>query len=91
MPADTGRYKQIAPFAEPLLACVMVTVPASGLISPITDRMPAILEDADWSTWLGEIPASPDAVKAVLKTMEGVNWKMEKEPKEKSTGAPPTA
>jgi putative SOS response-associated peptidase YedK len=66
---------------EPMLACVMVTVPASKLISPITDRMPAILEDADWSTWLGEIDASPDQVKGVLKTMEGVNWKMEREPK----------
>jgi putative SOS response-associated peptidase YedK len=72
----------------PVFACVMVTVPASRLISPITDRMPAILEDADWPTWLGEIPASPEAIKAVLKTMEGVNWKMETEPK-KSKGTPP--
>lgn len=72
----------------PVFACVMVTVPASRLISPITDRMPAILEDADWPTWLGENPASPDAIKAVLNTMEGVNWKMETEPK-KPKGAPP--
>ncbi len=65
----------------PLLACVMVTVPASQLIRPITDRMPAILEDSSWATWLNEVPASPDEAKAVLKTMEGVNWQMTKEPK----------
>jgi putative SOS response-associated peptidase YedK len=64
---------------EPLLCCVMVTVPASKLIAPITDRMPAILDDADWATWLGETDASPADVKAVLRTVEGVNWKMDRE------------
>lgn len=64
---------------QSMLACVMVTVPASKLIAPMTDRMPAILEDADWATWLGETDASPERVKAVLRTMEGVNWTMERE------------
>jgi hypothetical protein len=49
--------------------------PGDQLIAPITDRMPAILEDADWATWLGETAASPAEVKATLRTMEGVNWK----------------
>ena len=66
---------------EPLVACVMVTVPASELISPITDRMPAILEPEDWTVWLGERPMPLDDVKATLKTMEDVNWKMAPEPK----------
>lgn len=66
---------------EPMLACVMVTVPASRLISPITDRMPAVLEDSDWATWLGEVDATPEQVKATLRTMERVNWKMAREPK----------
>ena len=66
---------------DPMLCCVMVTVPASKLIAPITDRMPAILDDADWATWLGEADASPEKAKAVLRTVEGVNWKMEREPK----------
>jgi hypothetical protein len=39
-------------------------------------RMPAILEDADWTTWLGENNSSPEDAKAVLRTMEGVNWKV---------------
>jgi putative SOS response-associated peptidase YedK len=61
--------------------CVMVTVPASKLIEPVTDRMPAILEDDDWSIWLGEESAEPDEVKSVLRTMEGVNWKIAPEAK----------
>lgn len=63
----------------PFLACVMVTAPASKLIEPITDRMPAILADEEWSKWLGETPAGHDEVKALLKTVEGVNWQMTRE------------
>jgi putative SOS response-associated peptidase YedK len=65
----------------PILACVMATVPASKLVSAITDRMPAILDDADWGKWLGQEAATPAEVKATLKTVEGVNWKMAPEPK----------
>ena len=43
--------------------------------------MPAILEDADWATWLGENDATPEQAKAVLRTMEGVNWKIAPEMK----------
>ncbi len=65
----------------PLLACVMITVPASKLIEPVTDRMPAILAGEDWPTWLGENAATPAEAKAVLKTVEGVHWQMMREPK----------
>ncbi|HVZ27488.1 MAG TPA: SOS response-associated peptidase family protein [Rhizomicrobium sp.] len=65
---------------DPLYACVMVTVPANRLIAALpTDRMPAVLVPEDWEIWLGEEPASPERIKACLKTVEGVNWKMEKE------------
>jgi len=44
--------------------------------------MPAILEDEEaWETWLGERSAETANVKAVLKTMEGVNWVTAPEPK----------
>jgi putative SOS response-associated peptidase YedK len=66
---------------QPMLACVMATVPASALIAPVTDRMPAILADDDWSIWLGEESAELDEVKSVLKTVEGVNWEMAREKK----------
>jgi putative SOS response-associated peptidase YedK len=71
---------------EPIWVCVMVTVPANELIrrtikSQEDDpRMPAILDDGAWATWLGEDGASPPAAKALLKTMEGVNWTAAPEP-----------
>src|SRR5580765_6597474 len=73
--------------APDLLACCMVTVPANALLRETilkTDpdpRMPAILEDQDWSTWLGENDPPLDQVKSVLKTMEGENWTIAPEPK----------
>ena len=50
--------------------------------------MPAILEDDAWSTWLGEGEATPAMAKAVLKTMEGVNWQAAPEPKEPRPASP---
>jgi putative SOS response-associated peptidase YedK len=38
--------------------CV-VTVPANGLIAPLHDRMPLVLEERDWPVWLGETPGDP--------------------------------
>jgi hypothetical protein len=58
----------------------MATVPANELIGRTIKsqeddpRMPAILEDDAWSTWLGEGDATPATAKAMLRTMEGVNW-----------------
>jgi len=67
---------------KPLFACVLCTVPANELIRKLpTDRMPAFLATEDWKMWLGETPATLDEVKACLKTVEGVNWKMAKEGK----------
>jgi len=64
----------------PMLACCMVTVPANRLIATLpTDRMPAVLDPADWGVWLGEEAADLDRVKACLKTVEGVKWTMTKE------------
>jgi putative SOS response-associated peptidase YedK len=75
----------IADLPQPLRACVMVTVPANALIRTLTtehaesDRMPAFLAKDDWATWLGENGSSPDDVKACLRTVEDINWKMSKE------------
>ena len=44
----------------------MVTVPPNSLIGAITDRMPAVIADSDWSRWLGEEPATVDELKAML-------------------------
>jgi putative SOS response-associated peptidase YedK len=37
---------------EPLEACVIITVPANDLAGKIHPRMPAILDPADYETWL---------------------------------------
>jgi putative SOS response-associated peptidase YedK len=58
-----------------LLTFAMVTTPANTLIATITDRMPAVLDESDWAKWLGEVPASPDERKAMLKPSEG-DWEM---------------
>ena len=61
----------------PLLACVMVTVPANSAA-----RRPAHRPHAGRAggrrlgNWLGENGASPDEVKACLKTVEDVRWTM---------------
>ena len=61
--------------AGELLTFAMVTVPANPLIATITDRMPALVDPADWRQWLGEDPASIAELKELLKTREG-DWDM---------------
>lgn len=70
----------------PFFACVLVTVPANPLLLGLpTDRMPAFLDAADWSDWLGEDGATPDDAKAVLKTTPGARWTMTPEQRAAST------
>lgn len=75
----------------PLTACVMVTVAANKLIAILpTDRMPAILDPTNWAKWLGETRVTVDDLKACLKTIEGVDWKMQREQREKPTVREPS-
>ncbi len=71
---------------EALFACVMATVAANGLLAGLpTDRMPAVLVEEDWAIWLGEEPASLDAVKGCLRTVEDARWSMSREERAAST------
>jgi putative SOS response-associated peptidase YedK len=78
---------EIHDLPQPMLACVMATVSANKLLresilkNDSDPRMPAILEDSDWATWLGENDAAPEQAKTVLRTTEGVNWQLAPEPK----------
>ena len=73
-------WRQFNIESAPMTACVMVTVPANKLIATLdTDRMPAVLDDADWDAWLGERGTAIDNVKACLKTDPGKDWTMAKE------------
>jgi putative SOS response-associated peptidase YedK len=57
----------------------MVTVPPNRLIATITDRMPAVIQPHRWSRWLGEEPASVQALKDMLVPCEG-DWTMRPAP-----------
>jgi putative SOS response-associated peptidase YedK len=82
------RQFDLADLPGTMRACVMATVPAHHIIPTLpTDRMPAVLADEDWATWLGEKGRSDDA-KACLKTVEGVRWTMSKEERAASTKRP---
>ena len=91
--AFVWRRYDIAGRSTPLFACVLVTVAANPLLTSLpTDRMPAFLAQEDWQTWLGEKPASLQAVKACLRTVEGARWTMAKEaraPRRKPTLSDP--
>jgi len=55
------------PHEAPLETFAIVTVAANALIAPVHDRMPAVIAEADWPKWLGELPASLEELKALLK------------------------
>lgn len=58
-----------------LFTFVQVTTPPNPLIATITDRMPAIIPEAQQSLWLGETDAPLDEVKAVLQPYDDAgNW-----------------
>src|SRR6201996_6582731 len=81
---------EIPDLPAPLLACVMVTVPANALIRTLStehaesDRMPAFLAKEDWETGRGKNDSSPADAKSCLRTVEGINWKMTKEERKAS-------
>jgi putative SOS response-associated peptidase YedK len=62
------RWKQ--PHEAALETFAIVTVPANALIAPVHDRMPAVIAEADWPKWLGEVPASVEELKALLRPCE---------------------
>jgi len=59
------------PHEAPLETFAIVTVPANALIAPVHDRMPAVIAESDWPKWLGEVPASIEELKALLRPCDG--------------------
>ncbi|MDE2113090.1 MAG: SOS response-associated peptidase family protein [Alphaproteobacteria bacterium] len=43
-----------------------VTAVENSLLAQLHDRMPVILADDEWPLWLGEEPATPEELKALL-------------------------
>ena len=51
---------------ERVRSFAIVTTSPNGLLAPIHDRMPVILAPENWPAWLGEAPAAPGRLKAML-------------------------
>ena len=45
----------------------IITTTPNALCAPIHNRMPVILDSADYAAWLGETPAAADELHALLK------------------------
>ena len=52
--------------AERLYTCSILTTDANDLVARIHDRMPVILDAADWDAWLGE-QTPPEALQSLLR------------------------
>jgi putative SOS response-associated peptidase YedK len=52
--------------SETLRTFTIITGEPNALCAPIHNRMPLILDSADWQTCLGEVPASSDEMQALL-------------------------
>jgi putative SOS response-associated peptidase YedK len=51
---------------DPLESCLVLTTTANGVVKPIHDRMPLILDPASYGRWLeASPPASPDILTAL--------------------------
>ncbi len=51
---------------EQVKSCTIITCPPNNIAGTLHDRMPVILAPDAWGRWLGDEPASPDELKALL-------------------------
>jgi putative SOS response-associated peptidase YedK len=52
---------------ETVRSFTIVTTEPNALCSPIHNRMPVILDSADFPAWLGETPVAPEQLQALLR------------------------
>jgi putative SOS response-associated peptidase YedK len=55
-----------SPAGERVRSFAIVTTSPNALLAPLHDRMPVILARENWPAWLGEAPADPERLKALL-------------------------
>jgi putative SOS response-associated peptidase YedK len=56
-----------SPGGEKIRSCTIITTEPNEAISALHDRMPVILDEADWPRWLGEEPAAESELMALLR------------------------
>lgn len=64
-PSDTDASTRVR-------TCAIVTTSANSLMAPIHDRMPVILERADWAAWLDPATDMPLIQKLMVPAADGV-------------------
>jgi putative SOS response-associated peptidase YedK len=66
--AFAGLWERWQPAdGEAVESCTILTTTANAVMAPIHKRMPVILDPSDFPAWLGEAPAPPDALAALLR------------------------
>ncbi|HEY6018959.1 MAG TPA: SOS response-associated peptidase [Candidatus Paceibacterota bacterium] len=55
------------PGAEPIVSCCIITTDANELMQPIHDRMPVILDRAQWTTWLSPAEHRPAQLLSMIR------------------------
>ena len=60
-----------APDGTTFESCAIITTRANELLSPLHDRMPALLAPESWSAWLGETAVTTAALEAMLTPYPG--------------------
>lgn len=54
------------PAAEPRLTCTVITTAATAELAVIHDRMPVMIDEADWAQWLNPTVVGKDLPPAML-------------------------
>lgn len=65
--AMAGLWERWEKSSEPLETCTILTTEPNELMAPIHDRMPVILPRESFATWLGEVSASPESLRELMK------------------------
>jgi putative SOS response-associated peptidase YedK len=52
---------------DEIQSCTILTCAPNDAMAELHDRMPVILDEADWPKWLGEEPATEEELLALLK------------------------
>ncbi len=67
-----GLYENWStPAGEAVKSFTIITTEANNQMAALHTRMPVILDEQDWPTWLGELPANDGALQALLKPYIG--------------------
>jgi putative SOS response-associated peptidase YedK len=58
--AFAGLWETWSKGETPLDTCTVITTPANDMMKPLHDRMPVILDPADYARWLAPAPQDPN-------------------------------